>query len=104
MRQVQPETLPKNSIFFPVYKISSLKITPPKTISATYTRTKTHHKHRGICCLLSLVKTCLIHYSIILNLTTVFLKHSRNRKHYFGGWFSAVTFGKKTKSHIEIGQ
>ena len=42
-----------------------------KPISATYTRTKTHHKHRGICCLLSLVKTCLIHYSIILNLTTV---------------------------------
>jgi len=42
-----------------------------KPISATYTRTKTRHKHRGICCLLSLVKTCLIHYSIILNLTTV---------------------------------
>jgi hypothetical protein len=32
---------------------------------------KIRHKHRGICCLLSLVKTCLIHYSIILNLTTV---------------------------------
>ena len=31
MRQVQPETLPKNSNFLPVYKISSLKITPPKT-------------------------------------------------------------------------
>jgi hypothetical protein len=30
MRQVQPETLPKNSNL-PVYKISSLKITPPKT-------------------------------------------------------------------------
>jgi hypothetical protein len=42
-----------------------------KPISATYTRTKTSHKHRGICCLLSLVKTCLIHYSIIFNLTTV---------------------------------
>ena len=42
-----------------------------KPISATYTRTKTRHKHRGSCCLLSLVKTCLIHYSIILNLTTV---------------------------------
>jgi hypothetical protein len=70
MRQVQPETLPKNSIFFPVYKISSLKINR-KPISATYTRTKTNHKHRGICCLLSLVKTCLIRYRIILNLTTV---------------------------------
>jgi hypothetical protein len=35
-----------------------------KLISATYTRTKTRHKHRGICCLLSLVKKCLIHYSI----------------------------------------
>ena len=34
-----------------------------KPIPATYTRTKTRHKHRGIC--------CLIHYSIILNLTTV---------------------------------
>ena len=42
-----------------------------KPISATYTRTKTRHKHRGVCCLLSLVKICLIHYSIILNLTTV---------------------------------
>jgi hypothetical protein len=42
-----------------------------KPISATYTRTKTRHKHRGICCLLSLVKTCLTYYSIILNLTTV---------------------------------
>jgi hypothetical protein len=42
-----------------------------KPISATYTRTTTRHKHHGICCLLSLVKTCLIHYSIILNLTTV---------------------------------
>jgi hypothetical protein len=42
-----------------------------KSIPATYTRTKTRHKHRDICCLLSLVKTCLIHYSIILNLTTV---------------------------------
>jgi hypothetical protein len=42
-----------------------------KPISVTYTRTKTSHKHRGICCLLSLVKTCLIHYSIIFNLTTV---------------------------------
>jgi hypothetical protein len=42
-----------------------------KPISTSCTRTKTHHKHRGICCLLSLVKTCLIHYSIILNLTTV---------------------------------
>ena len=41
-----------------------------KLISATYTRTKTHHKHRGIC-LLSLVKTCLTHCSIIFNLTTV---------------------------------
>ena len=30
MRQVQRETLPKNSNL-PVYKISSLKITPPKT-------------------------------------------------------------------------
>ena len=30
MRQVQPETLQKNSNFFPVYKISSLKITLPK--------------------------------------------------------------------------
>jgi hypothetical protein len=30
MRQVQPETLPKNSNLL-VYKISSLKITPPKT-------------------------------------------------------------------------
>ena len=39
-----------------------------KPISATYTRTKTHHKHGDICCLLSLVKTCLIHYSIIFNL------------------------------------
>jgi hypothetical protein len=29
-----------------------------KPISATYTRTKTCHKHRGICCLLSLVKPC----------------------------------------------
>ena len=29
MRQVQPETLPNNSNL-PVYKISSLKITPPK--------------------------------------------------------------------------
>jgi hypothetical protein len=44
-----------------------------KPISATYTRTKTRHKHCGICCLLSLVKTCLIQYacSIILNLTTI---------------------------------
>jgi hypothetical protein len=32
MRQVQPETLPKNSNFLPVYKISSLKITLPKTL------------------------------------------------------------------------
>ena len=54
-----------------------------KPISATHTRTKTRHKHRGIWCLLSLVKTCLIHYSIILILKTVFLKHSKNRKHYF---------------------
>jgi hypothetical protein len=30
MRQVQPETLPKNSNLT-VYKISTLKITPPKT-------------------------------------------------------------------------
>jgi hypothetical protein len=30
MKQVQPETLSKNSNL-PVYKISSLKITPPKT-------------------------------------------------------------------------
>ena len=42
-----------------------------KPISATYTRTKTCHKHRGISRLLFLVKTRLIHYSIILNLTTV---------------------------------
>ena len=52
-----------------------------KPISATYTRTKTHHKHRGICCLLSLVKTCLIHYSIILNFDNS--KRSENRKHFF---------------------
>ena len=32
MRQVQPETLPKNIIFLPVYKISSLKITLPKIL------------------------------------------------------------------------
>jgi hypothetical protein len=31
MRHVQPETLPKNYSNLPVYKISSLKITPPKT-------------------------------------------------------------------------
>ena len=31
MRQVQPETLPKNSNFFSCLQISSLKITPPKT-------------------------------------------------------------------------
>jgi hypothetical protein len=49
-----------------------------KPISATYTRTKTHHKHRGICCLLSLVKTCLTHYSIILNLTTVNIPRIEN--------------------------
>ena len=48
-----------------------------KLISATYTRTKTHHKHRGIC-LLSLVKTCLIHYSIIFNLTTVNIPRMEN--------------------------
>ena len=42
-----------------------------KPNSAMHTRTKPRHKHRGICCLLSLVKTCLIHYSIISNLTTV---------------------------------
>jgi hypothetical protein len=30
MRQVQPETFPKNSNL-PVYNLSSLKITPPKT-------------------------------------------------------------------------
>ena len=30
MKRVQPETLPKNSNL-PDYKISSLKITPPKT-------------------------------------------------------------------------
>jgi hypothetical protein len=34
MRQVQPETLPKNSIFLPVYKISSLKITTPKNTNS----------------------------------------------------------------------
>ena len=32
MRQMQPETLQKNSNFFPVYKISSLKITLPKIL------------------------------------------------------------------------
>jgi hypothetical protein len=32
MRQMQPETLPKNSNFLPVYKISSFKITLPKTL------------------------------------------------------------------------
>jgi hypothetical protein len=55
----------RDTPFFPIVRLHYRK-----PISATHTRTKTHHKHRGICCLLSLVKTCLIHYSIILNLTT----------------------------------
>jgi hypothetical protein len=42
-----------------------------KPISAAHTRTKTCHKHRGICCLLSLVKTCLMSVyctvSLVLN-------------------------------------
>jgi hypothetical protein len=63
-----------------------------------------HHKHRGICWLLSLVKTCLIHYSIVLNLTTVNVPRIENiilfnlQKNIVVGWFSAVTFEKKNRT------
>jgi hypothetical protein len=57
-----------------------------KPISAMYTRTKTHHKHRCICCLLSLVKT----YFKFDN-----SKRSKNRKHYF--------FNKSLRMHLKNG-
>ena len=62
-----------------------------KPISTSCTRTKTHHKHRGICCLLSLGKTCLIHYSIILNLTTVNVPRIEN-KFFFNLQKNTVAF------------
>jgi hypothetical protein len=64
------------------FQLSRLKKKQNRTLRFVSKSLKMHLKN-GIKLnwLLSLVKTCLIHYSFILNLTTVL--RSKNRKHYF---------------------